>query len=361
MTIFDYIEKNKNYTFKELDFNNVDNLIFSLITYLPFEQVLGKNEEITLYELFRKIYKLGIEHKNYVYINEYDVFRAISHTYRYKDLIISNFRYKLDHQLEIQFAAITIKLPNKTLIIAYRGTDDNLIGWKENFNMIFLDLVPAQLESVKYINNIKSTFCNKVIVLGHSKGGHLAIYSSMYAKSSLRKKIVKIYNNDGPGFSQSIVNSLEYKRLKNRIHTFIPKKSIVGRLFNCTDDFKVVRSYKTIFNQHYIHNWELDGNDLAFEDALNKHSGRINEILMSWGGKVTKEERRELIEACYKTMTNNNINKVKLDNIQLGMIRKTSLFIKLYKELSKEDRVKLNKVFKDLLLSIKEVKKNSEK
>lgn len=361
MTIFDYIEKNKNYTFDELEFNNVDNIIFSLITYLPFEEVLSKVESISLYELFRRIYKLGIEHKNYVYINEYDVFRAISHTYRYKDLIISNFRYKLDHQLEIQFAAITIKLPNNTLIIAYRGTDDNLIGWKENFNMMFLDLVPAQIAAVKYINNIKAHFFSKVIVLGHSKGGHLAIYSSMYAKKNIRKKIVKIYNNDGPGFSESVVNSLDYKRINQKISTFIPKKSIVGRLFNCTDNFKVVKSNKTVFNQHYLHNWELNGNDLAYEDGLNKNSHKINEILMNWGGKVTKEERRELIEACYKTLTNNNINKVKLDNIQLGMIKKTSLFIKLYKELEKEDRIKLNKVFKDLLLSIKEVKKNIEK
>ena len=50
--ILDYIRKIGNNTFQEIKFNEVDNLIFSRLSYLPFESI--KLEEK---ENFESIYK----------------------------------------------------------------------------------------------------------------------------------------------------------------------------------------------------------------------------------------------------------------------------------------------------------------
>lgn len=362
MNIFEYIETNKDKSFEELKFNNIDNIIFSIITYMPFENVITKKDSINIYQLYRSIYKLGYDKATYTYINELNVLKAISHTKRYKDLIISNFKYNLDHYLEIQFAALTITLPNKTIIIAYRGTDDNIIGWKENFNMTFSETVPIHNESINYINNVKAKFNNKIIVLGHSKGGHLAIYSAMKAKSSIRKKIIQVYNNDGPGFSTSIVSSKEYRRLTPKIRTFIPKNSIIGRIFNSSDNYKVVNTIKkNVIDQHFLYNWKIDGNDFSYQDDIDKYSTKVNSILLSWGSKVNKEDRKELIECIYKTLTDKKIDKIKIDSIAINWIKKTSVAISLYKEIGKEERKLVNKTLKELFISIKEVNKEIKK
>ena len=52
---------------------------------------------------------------------------------------------------EIQFAAMTVDLPDGTHIIAFRGTDGSLTGWREDFAMSFESPVPAQAAAQKYL------------------------------------------------------------------------------------------------------------------------------------------------------------------------------------------------------------------
>ena len=64
--------------------------------------------------------------------------------------------------------------------------------------MSFSNLVRSQVEAANYLNNIAKKYKNKIIVGGHSKGGNLAIYASVFCKDKYKKRIIKVYNNDGP-------------------------------------------------------------------------------------------------------------------------------------------------------------------
>lgn len=73
----------------------------------------------------------------------------------------------LDQQT--QFAALTFRLPDGTLYLAFRGTDDTLVGWKECFAMSYAFPVPAQALAQDYLVQAAQR-PRRLRVGGHSKG-----------------------------------------------------------------------------------------------------------------------------------------------------------------------------------------------
>ena len=55
---------------------------------------------------------------------------------------------------EEQFSALEIVLGKKESFISFGGTDDTLIGWKEDFNMCFLSPIPAQTDAKAYLEDV---------------------------------------------------------------------------------------------------------------------------------------------------------------------------------------------------------------
>ena len=56
MNLFEYVKK-YNYTFKEREFNEVDNLVFAVLAYVDYNNVLGNTKE-SLLEVANKFNKL---------------------------------------------------------------------------------------------------------------------------------------------------------------------------------------------------------------------------------------------------------------------------------------------------------------
>ena len=77
-----------------------------------------------------------------------------------------------------QFAALTYRLPDGTLYLAFRGTDDSLAGWKECFALSYTT-VPAQKLAQEYLIQVARRYPGKLRVGGHSKGGNLAVWAAV--------------------------------------------------------------------------------------------------------------------------------------------------------------------------------------
>lgn len=131
---------------------------------------------------------------------------------------------------EKQFSAITILLEDETAFLAFRGTDSSLVGWKEDFNMSFMDAVPAQREAEAYLGMIAVCFDRELRLGGHSKGGNLAVYAAAMCPYEVQSRILAVYNHDGPGFQANMLRREGYQRVLSRVHTFLPQSSVVGML-----------------------------------------------------------------------------------------------------------------------------------
>ncbi len=179
----------------------------------------------------------------------------------------------IDEVAEIQFSAVTVELDDETVYIAYRGTDDTLVGWKEDLNMSFMDVVPAQAEALAYLEQVlhKHDY-RKVYIGGHSKGGNLAVYAAVHVEDILQSSIVEVFNNDGPGFKDNILSKQQYMNISDRITTLVPQNSVVGLLLEHDETYQVVKSSQSSgIMQHDGFSWEVLGNDFIYLPSLDDH------------------------------------------------------------------------------------------
>ena len=86
----------------------------------------------------------------------HDFYHAVAANPRFSDVEMSAYCEQFDGGAQTQFAAVTFRLPSGTLVVAFRGTDDSLVGWKEDFNMAFQYPVPAQVSAAEYLKKVAS-------------------------------------------------------------------------------------------------------------------------------------------------------------------------------------------------------------
>ncbi|MEG0138098.1 MAG: Mbeg1-like protein [Bacilli bacterium] len=347
--IFDYIYWRGDLDFNQVLFNEVDNLIFSRLSYLPFENIINNNERLTIEECFQK--SLNFKEDMFLCKNDFKLFKVLAESKRFGGLCLSNFIHEIDYKLEQQFAALSIDLPGDCLYVAFRGTDDSFVGWKEDFNMIFLDTIPGQKKALLYLNNIEVNDNTKVIVGGHSKGGNLAIYASVNAKKEIKNKIISVYNNDGPGFLEDTMDDENYKEIEKKIHSFIPQTSIIGRLLNNNDNYLVVNSSEKFILQHDLYSWKIERDDLVYLEEIDDNSRRINKIVSEWLSKISLEEREKFVNILYNVLISSNIRTFREIDTKWYIGAKN--IIKKYRNISKEDKIVLDKVIDYLVASIK--------
>ena len=152
-------------------------------------------------------------------------------TSRFQNMEVSHYRSVFDRQREIQFAVVTFLLPDETAFLSFRGTDRTMFGWKENFNMGFIDEIPSQTEAAEYAAKTARIVKRQLRFGGHSKGGNLSIWAAAHLPTEYKEDVLAVYSNDGPGFSEDFLKSDMYKSMKDKIYSYVPESSIVGVLF----------------------------------------------------------------------------------------------------------------------------------
>lgn len=258
--ILDYIKWRGDLTIQNDPFNEIDSLILSRFSYLPFDGIIEENEVVTIRELNERFQKQDKNNINILWDDDINLFPLMGNSKRFGEMKATKYSNKLNVEEELQFSAITILVPDDTIFISYRGTDNTIVGWKEDFNMGFKSHVGAQIDSVKYLEEIADKYPkNNIRIGGHSKGGNLAVYSAVFATEKTKNRIIKIYNNDGPGFDDEISESNNYKQMITKVNTYIPQESIFGMLLNHKEKYIVVRSTQKGVMQHDVYSWQLLG------------------------------------------------------------------------------------------------------
>jgi hypothetical protein len=309
--VFDYIRWRGDLSFHQSPFNPVDNIILTHLSYLPFDGIVPSPDEkntISLYkaaEMIAAVLKRNPQSYDDVLVNKEDpsLLAALGSCERYRHLKLSGYVNQIDLLEEKQFSALTIMTGDRSSLIAYRGTDNTLVGWKEDFNMSFSTPVPAQLEAVAYLEKMAGRLRGKLRLGGHSKGGNLAVYAAAFCNKKVQCRIAAIYSNDAPGFSREVIAGSGYRAVKKRIHAFIPQSSIIGLLFEHDDDYTVVKSTQTGIMQHDVYSWEVNHNDVIRLDTVTQGSHFIDRTLKEWIGGMDREQRQRFTEALYDILS----------------------------------------------------------
>lgn len=306
-----YIKEYGDKTFNEEKFNEIDNVILSSVVYLNFDGIVPKNKKsislceagnIFLYKYnYFDVSKLGIAQKV-----SYKILKQIVNTKRYKDIQMYNYKYIWD--TDTQFGAVCFKVKKKFIYVAFEGTDNLLSGWKEDFQMAYEFPVPSQKLAVKYLNENIKLFDKNIIVGGHSKGGNLALVSSMYCKNRINKKIKQIYSNDGPGLKKEQIESENYSKVRDRLIHLVPNYSYVGVLLR-NDKFTVIKTNRKDFMAHAVSSWQVNKNEFIREN-LSSISDNFRKSLLKWLDEHDLEQREKMISTVFKTLEESGIKNL---------------------------------------------------
>ncbi|MBP5674852.1 DUF2974 domain-containing protein [Candidatus Saccharibacteria bacterium] len=335
-------------------YNELDALVFARVSYLPLHKIrLKKNE--TVGSICRKLSE-KLERKDYAWPDDYDYVEALKNTPRFSKKKVTNYVRRNSTSLEKQFSALTIHLSPLKMYVSFFGTDDSLTGWKEDFNLAFLDHIPAQTEAKKYFKKVsKKYFLKKVYLGGHSKGGNLAIYAAIVSPDALQKRIKKVYNYDGPGLRKgTMALDTGSEKVTKKIQSIIPQGSVIGRLFEHNEEIKVVKSNAKRLYQHDIYTWEISG-DSFVESKNTKRSDIVDKTITTWLERASKAERKVFINVIFEALSDADVNNPL--ELKSKWLRVMQVGLKTYVNLPKEDRKTIFEVWKKLGSSFMKARK----
>lgn len=144
--ILDYLDWRGDIIFATDGFNEVDNLIMSVLSYLEFEGIVSQGvgqDSISLFEAARQykenMNKLPSNNHNQLLRNVPKLLFKAAQTKRYGNIQLSGYENQIDYEESKQFSAVVFSIDIDQHFIAFRGTDDTIIGWQEDFQMSFMD------------------------------------------------------------------------------------------------------------------------------------------------------------------------------------------------------------------------------
>ena len=306
-----FINQYGNFTFQEVPFTEIDNVIFANLSYVNFKNLISEKSYVkkTLYEVGEEFFShYSSKNKNiYAVRKAIDLFKIIKDKKRYKDLLLYFYAYEVGE--DEQFSAMTIEIHPKLLYVSFEGTDELISGWKEDFMFSYQFPTLSQRKAIDYVNR-HFTFKNvKIILGGHSKGGNLALVSGMYANFFVKRKILNIYNNDGPGLLPKVYESRNYQSVSSRLVHIVPNYSIVGLILKHSDQYIVVRSNKKGIYAHDAMSWCVD--NLKFERAtLSSFSKILEEKMIGWLNQYNMDERKKFVNSLFSVFSMAGIKSI---------------------------------------------------
>lgn len=296
--MLDYIKEFGHVSFEERAFSEIDALVLTELEYLPLEKVVPSDENGEDFVTVKEIAEYMQEHKqelfdeNPMMITEerHEVSQVIADAPRFQSLKFFGVVSEWDKDTTKQFAAVTVEVEPSVRLVVFRGTDETLIGWKEDFLMTYSPLVAAQTDAKEYLAKQASLWDGDLMISGHSKGGNLAIYAAATQVEDVQLRIVDIFCFDSPGLYRSVLETKGYQNIVPLAMRYIPQDSLVGLMLESEVPYVIVKSNATGAMQHSAMTWEIEDGQFIKMEKLTKNSQLNDQTFKKWTESVSDEE-----------------------------------------------------------------------
>ena len=273
--IFDYLTDVQYDSFYDIPLNELDILALTELTYLSFDNLLDQPVN-RLSDVATRVPRESTMLTNKERLQLLD---QLSQHKRFKNSKLSNFVNEVDTELQKQFAAMTYRLNLYTYLIVFRGTDDSIIGWKEDFHLTYMKEIPAQKHALEYLEDFfKQHPKQKVIIAGHSKGGNLAVFAASQTQHELQEKISAVYT---------------YMMLEVPDTPTVVKSTALGGIA-----------------QHNTFSWLTEGQHFVQLEEISSESLQVKDALKEWVDSVPDEELELYFDLFFGTILDSGISSI---------------------------------------------------
>lgn len=350
-TIITYLSKYGDKDLSEEPFNEIDSLILCQLSYLHYDAFVGSVKDEASPVAVRDIF----ESEDYEELfldywfkkDNHKLFEGFVRSKRFGETTLNFFENIISTESEAQFSAITFILPDKSVYVAFRGTDATLIGWKEDLKLAYSKPLRSQELAAGYLIDVSGTFSGPFRVGGHSKGGNLAVYATMNVPYSIRDRVLDVYDHDGPGFRPEILDQGHFEELKDKVHKYIPKSSIVGIILEEQLPYEIVESYSVGALQHNTYTWKCKDSRLVRAKGSNGIRDLSEKTLNEWILSLSKSEVDAFIDTLFDILTAGDAKSI--FDIVKNPGETLSFGVSAFKDLSEETKHVLFIIFKRLV------------
>ena len=355
-TMDDYLEWRGDLPLTVDPFNEVDNLILVQMAYIDFDGVVcapGDHSPLTLAQVNEAYWQLHtkeevLARKTFVSSAPFLMDKA-AQTARFGSVLLTDYVNIVSVEKQEQMAVLTYLLPDGTSYVAFRGTDDTVIGWKEDFNLSYMEETLGQKHAVEYMNQCFQGNTRPLRVGGHSKGGNFAVYASAFADPSIQKQITEVYSNDGPGLLYRLTQAEGYQAILPLVNSIVPEDSIVGMLMASGASHHVVKSSAQGILQHDATTWLVRGKH--FEECKTRSSLSLffEKTLHGWIDNIGEEHRKEFVDTLFSFLLGTGASTI--TDVNRDLLGSLQSMVKAYGSLSEDDRNVFNDVVGRLVKS----------
>ena len=350
-TIFDYLDYVAYDSIYDRPFKELDVLALTELTYLPFDRIVPQGDTTNIEVRLSDAAELVDRTTDFIVTDQHlKIVDVLATSKRFKNVKLLNYVDEYDPDVQKQFAAMTYRLTMDVYLVVFRGTDDTLIGWKEDFHMTYMDHVPAQRRAASYLQNVMKEFPKgHFLVAGHSKGGNLATYACSYLPDQLSEQVHAIYCYDAPGLNKSIIKTEGYQRIAHLIYRFVPQGSIVGMMLEVPEPSTIVKSRAFGgFAQHDAFTWMVEKDGFVTLDQTNPDSQQTDETLKQWVRETSADERKKFFDTFFGIFLDAGITSIN-DLKNLKNFSKIKEIFQNAQDLDPTEREMLERLAKQLI------------
>ena len=342
--ILDYLDWRGDLTLAQDPFNEVDNLILAELSFVDFGGIVpgpGEGRAVPLWKAaeayFAKTEGRPIDMGVLVPNQIPELLRRTAASPRFRDMKLNGFVDHLDTVKAEQFAALAAECGDGTVYLSFRGTDDSIAGWKEDFLLGCQPEVPAQKKAVAYVKAVAAQYPRRKLMLGgHSKGGNLAVYGGIFVPLAIQRRISAVWSNDGPGFYGAVLETPQHARLEGRIHSIIPKSSVVGMLLEHEESYTVVDSNQTGLLQHDGFSWQVLGTSFVTLRQVSRQGRRNDLALKEWVRRLPVDQREKFVDGLFEVLTASGATT--LTDLKEDGFRAAGAMVRAMKDMEKDTR-----------------------
>ena len=342
--ILDYLNWRGDLTLAQSPFNEVDNLILAELSFVNFTGIVpgpGEGEGVPLHaaaEAFFRSHEGGDMGMGVLVPDEIPaLLRRMAECPRFREMRVNCFQDHLDVRKAEQFAAVTVELGDGSIYLSFRGTDDTIAGWKEDFLLGCQPEVPAQKKAVAYVKAVAGQYPRRKLMLGgHSKGGNLAVYGGIFVPLAIQRRISAVWSNDGPGFYGAVLETPQHARLEGRVHSIVPKSSVVGMLLEHEESYTVVDSDQVGLWQHDGFSWQVLGTGFVTLREVSRQGRRNDLALKEWVRRLPVDQREKFVDGLFEVLTASGATT--LTDLKEDGFRAAGAMVRAMKDMEKDTR-----------------------
>ena len=350
-SIFDYLDHVTYDSIYDRPFKELDVLALTELTYLPFDRIVPQGDTTNIEVRLSDATELVDRTTDFIVTDQHlQLVDSLTTSKRFKNIKLLNYVDEYDLDVQKQFAAMTYRLTMDVYLVVFRGTDDTLIGWKEDFHMTYMDHIPAQRRAASYLQHVMKEFPKgRFMVAGHSKGGNLAAYACSYLPDQLFKQVDTIYCYDAPGLNKSIIKTEGYQRIAHLIHRYVPQGSIVGMMLEVPEPATIVKSRAFGgFAQHDAFTWMVEKDGFVTLDQTSPDSQQMDQTLKQWVQEVPDSQLKKFFDTFFGLFLDAGVTSIN-DLMNLKNFSKIKDIFQNTQDLDPTEREMLERLAKQLI------------